>query len=89
MIAAGFSTKKNTAGTRFWQSFTTRFNVYFNGNEAYKEGMKAIEDGNKDSYQEILPLYPIGNKKTVGMGASNFDRAVEKLVKAFKALDLL
>ena len=84
MIAAGCSTKKNTAGTRFWQSFTTRFNVYFNGNEAYKEGMKAIEDGNKDSYQEILPLYPIGNKKTVGMGASNFDRAVEKSQKAIK-----
>ena len=34
----GCSTKKNTAGTRFFQAFTTRFNVYFNGNEAYKAG---------------------------------------------------
>lgn len=84
LTVAGCSTKKNTAGTRFWQSFTTRFNVYFNGNEAYKEGILAIEDGNKDNYQEILPLYPIGNKKTVGIGASNFDRAIEKSQKAIK-----
>lgn len=84
MMVAGCSTKKNTAGTRFWQAFTTRFNVYFNGNEAYKDGLKEIESGNKDSYQEILPLYPIGNKKTVGMGASNFDRAIEKSQKAIK-----
>lgn len=84
MIIVGCSTKKNTAGVRFYHSFTTRFNVYFNGNEAYKEGFKAIEDGNKDSYQEILPLYPIGNKKTVGIGASNFDRAIEKSQKAIK-----
>lgn len=84
MIIAGCSTKKNTSGTRFYHSLTARFNTYFNGNEAYKEGIKAIEDGNKDSYQETLPLYPIGNKKTVGMGASNFDRAIEKSQKAIK-----
>lgn len=81
---AGCSTDKNTARTRFYHSLTTRYNVYFNGNEAYKEGMKAIEDGNKDSYHEIIPLDPISNKKTVGMGAGNFDRAIEKSQKAIK-----
>lgn len=84
MIIVGCSTKKNTASTRFYHSLTARFNTYFNGNEAYKEGLKAIEDGNKDSYQETLPLYPIGNKKTIGMGSSNFDRAIEKSQKAIK-----
>ena len=84
LTVAGCSTKKNTASTRFWQAFTTRFNVYFNGNEAYKEGVLAIENGNKDNYQEIIPLYPIGNKKTVGLGGSNFDRAIEKSQKAIK-----
>lgn len=84
ITVVGCSTKKNTAGTRFYHSFTTRFNVFFNGNEAYKEGIKAIEDGNKDSYQEIIPLYPIGNKKTVGIGAANFDRTIEKSQKAVK-----
>ena len=84
LLATGCSSQKNTAGSRFWQAFTTRFNVYFNGSEAYKEGMKALEDGNKDNYQETIPLYPIGNKKSVGTGGSQFDRAIEKSQKAIK-----
>ena len=78
MGVAGCSTKKNTAGTRFYHAMTTRYNVYFNGNEAYKAGCKAIEQGNKDNYMEMLPLYPIGNKSTVGTGGGDFDRALEK-----------
>lgn len=84
IIAAGCSTKKNTAGSRFYHSFTTRFNVFFNGSEAFKAGAKAIEDGNKDNYMEMIPLYPIGNKKTAGIGAGDFDRAIEKSQKAIK-----
>ena len=84
IMLAGCSVKKNTAGTRFYQSFITRYNVYFNGNEAYKSGVLAIESGNKDSYLEMLPLYPIENKKTVGIGRSDFDRAIEKSQKAIK-----
>ena len=84
VIIGGCSTKKNTAGTRFYHSFTTRYNVYFNGNEAYKEGMLAIEQQNKDNYMEQIPLYPIGNTSTVGVGASNFDRAIEKSQKAIR-----
>ena len=37
------STKKNTAGSRFMQSFTTRYNVYFNGEQHYKEQLKKME----------------------------------------------
>lgn len=84
MIAAGCSTKKNTAGSRFYHSMTTRYNVFFNGNEAFKNGIKTVEDGNKDNYMETLPLSPIGNKKTIGLGEGDFDRAIEKAQKAIK-----
>lgn len=84
LMAGGCSTKKNTAGTRFYHSLTTRYNVYFNGNEAYKEGMLAIEQGNKDNHLERIPMYPIGNKTTVGTGASSFERAIEKSQKAIR-----
>ena len=36
ILFTGCSTKKNTAGSRFYHAMTTRYNVYFNGNEAYK-----------------------------------------------------
>ena len=77
LLLTGCSTKKNTKGSRFYHAMTTRYNVYFNGNEAYKSGCKAIEKGNKDNYMEMLPLYPIGNKSTVGTGSGDFERAIE------------
>lgn len=82
ILFSGCSTKKNTAGSRFYHAMTTRYNVYFNGNEAFKSGCKAIEKGNKDNYMEMLPLYPIGNKSTIGTGGGDFDRAIEKSQKA-------
>jgi len=84
LVLVGCSVKKNTAASRFYHSFTTRYNVYFNGNEAYKQGMQAIETGNKDNYMEMIPLYSIENKKSVGLGNGDFDRAIEKAQKAIK-----
>ena len=84
LLLTGCSTKKNTKGSRFYHAMTTRYNVYFNGNEAYKSGCKAIEKGNKDNYMEMLPLYPIGNKETTGIGTSDYERAIEKAQKAIR-----
>ena len=78
------STKDNTAQSRFYQSFVTRFNVYHNGNEAYKEGVQAQEKGHKDNYMEVIPLYVVSSPTTRKMGSSNFDKAVEKAQKASK-----
>lgn len=84
MLVAGCSTRKNTAGTRFYHALTTRYNVYFNGHEAYKSGLQAQQQGNKDNYMEMLPLYPIGNKETTGIGTSDYERAIEKAQKAIR-----
>ena len=78
------STKENTAQTRFYQSFVTRFNVYHNGNEAYKEGKQAQEKGHKDNYMDVIPLYVISNPNTRKTGSSSFDKAIEKAQKASK-----
>ena len=82
LTLSGCSTKKNTKGTRFYQALTTRYNVYFNGNEAYKAGCLALDQGNKDNYMDLIPLYPIGNPSSVGIGSGDFDRAIEKSQKA-------
>ena len=70
--------------TRNVQGFKARYNTYFNGHEAYKEGLAAQENGNKDNFTELIPLYMTGNKATANMGGSNFDRAVEKCQKTIK-----
>ncbi len=81
---AACSTRKNTAGTRFWQSFTTRYNVYYNGNEAYKEGMLAKEKGHKDNFTETLPFFMVGNESSRSLGKSNFETTITKCEKAIQ-----
>ena len=78
------STKKNTSQTRAWHSFTARYNTYFNGSQAFIDGSLEKEKGNKDNYTEMLPLYPVGNKKSREIGKSHFDRTIEKMEKTIK-----
>ncbi len=78
------STEKNTAQTRWWHSFTARYNTYYNGSLAYIDGSLAKEQGNKDNFTEMLPLYTVSNKNSKDLGSSNFDRAIEKSQKAIK-----
>ena len=84
MVVVGCSTKKNTATTRFYHAFTARYNTFYNGDVAYRDGLLELERANKDNYMEPLPYFPIGNKATAGSGGGNFDRAIEKSQKAIK-----
>ena len=84
MLTACGSTKVNTAQSRFYQAFVTRFNTYHNGLEAYKEGLDAQERSHKDNYMEIIPLYLVSKESTRSAGGSNFDKAIEKSQKAIK-----
>jgi len=84
MLAAACSTQKNTPKTRFWHSFNAKYNTYYNGTLAYIDGSLEKENGNKDNYTEMIPLYTVGNKNSRQLGKGNFDRAIEKCQKAIK-----
>ena len=84
MTTTGCSTQKNTGARRWWHSFNARYNTYFNGSQAYRDGALEKEKGNKDNFTEILPLYTVGNKGSRDLGKGNFDRAIEKSEKAIK-----
>ena len=84
MLMAACSAHKNTARSRFWQSFNAKYNTYYNGSQAYIDGALEKEKGNKDNFTEMLPLYTVGNKESRSLGKGNFDRTVEKMEKAIK-----
>lgn len=84
VILAACSTNKNTSQTRWWHSFTAKYNTYYNGSLAYIDGALEKEKGNKDNFTEIIPLYTVGNKSSKEIGSGNFDRAIEKCQKAIK-----
>lgn len=83
-VAAGCSTAKNTAATRWWHAFNARYNTYYNGTLAYIDGSLEKETGNRDNFTDIIPLYTVGNKNSRELGKSNFERAI---LKAEKAID--
>lgn len=84
LITAGCSTEKNTAQSRWWHSFNARYNTYYNGTLAYIDGSLEKENGNKDNFTEMIPLYTVGNKDSRELGKGNFERAIEKSQKAIK-----
>ena len=84
VVATACSTQKNTAKSRWWHAFNARYNTYFNGAQAYIDGSLAKENGNKDNFTELIPLYTVGNKASRSLGESQFNTAIEKAQKAIK-----
>lgn len=60
------STKRNTRTTRSYHAINTRYNIYFNANEAYKEALKSREESYTDTFSLILPVYPVYPAKSDG-----------------------
>lgn len=78
------STEKNTSRSRWWHSFNARYNTYYNGSVAYIDASLEKENGNKDNFTEMIPMYTVGNKKSRELGKANYDKAIEKCEKAIK-----
>ena len=81
LLVASCSTKKNTASSRKWQAFVTRYNVYFNAEQAYLEGRSAQDKGLKENYTDLLPMFGVGYEKQRSLGKSNFETSVTKCEK--------
>ena len=84
MIFSSCSTQKNTWATRSYHQTKVKYNILYNGNVAYEEGLKAIRDANTDDYTQILYLYPVSNHKAAEASASQMDKTIEKCRKCIK-----
>lgn len=82
LAITGCSTQKNTARSRWWHSFNARYNTYYNGTLAYIDGSLEKENGNKDNFTEMIPLYTVTNKNSRELGKSNYEKAILKCEKA-------
>jgi len=80
------STRKNTAASRNYQAFITRYNVYFNGDEHFKETLKEMEKKYEDDYSSRVYMHPAEAKARPKspQPEGNFDRSIEKAQKAIQ-----
>lgn len=78
------SPKENTAASRRWQAFVTRYNVYYNATQAYEKGEEAQRSGLREDYTERLPVFGVGYEKMRSLGRNDFDLAITKCEKAIQ-----
>jgi tetratricopeptide (TPR) repeat protein len=59
VTAYACSTKKDTVLSRNFHAITTKYNVLFNGKEAFNKGIEEINNNYKDDWFKRLPIEPI------------------------------
>ena len=84
LTASSCSTQKNTWATRSFHQTKVKYNILYNGNVAYDEGLKAIRDANTDDYSRVLYLYPVSNHSAAEAASSHMDKTIEKCRKCIK-----
>ena len=70
--------------SRHYNELNTRYNIYFNGNEAYKEGVKQLQTNFVEDFSKPLLLNEVSDHVRAKTTAGNMDKAIAKAQKAIK-----
>lgn len=82
LLTGGCSTKKNTLVRRTYHNITAHYNVYWNGMDNLRQGLKEYQAGLKDNYALVLPVYNYGDKAAASKMSQYADIAIKKASKA-------
>ena len=83
-IIVGCSRKKDSWTSRTYHQNVSRFNIYFNGEQALIKGKATIENGHKEDYDELLHAFKWGDDQLRQSVIPDMDRAIEKATKVIK-----
>jgi tetratricopeptide (TPR) repeat protein len=75
------STKKNTFVRRTYHNLTAHYNVYWNGMDNLRLGVKEFQASLKDNYAMVLPVYNYGDKSSATKISQYADIAIKKASK--------
>jgi tetratricopeptide (TPR) repeat protein len=81
LAVSGCSVEKNTGASRFFYSLISKYNIWFNGNEAYKAGVQKIKTSHRDDYSMMLPVFEYSSPESVRVASSDMERAIQKASK--------
>lgn len=84
MMLSGCSTQKAKWSNITYHNTTCHYNVWWNGNESLKSGLKDLQHAHIDDYTQILPVYQLGTQEQAMKIYPQMDKAVEKGVKGIK-----
>jgi tetratricopeptide (TPR) repeat protein len=75
------SVEKNTSTTRFYHGLTSKYNIYFNGNESFKKGVAKVNAAYRDDYSELLKVFEYSDPSTPSISSADMQRAIQKASK--------
>ena len=83
---ASCSPRKNTAASRRYQEFITRYNIHYNGATHFSETLADMESKYEDDYSRLLFMHPVEAKadESAPQPAGDFTRSIEKGQKAIQ-----
>ena len=81
LMVASCSVEKNTNMSRFYHNLTSNYNIYFNANEAFQDGVNRIEDAYVDDYSMLIPVFEYSDDNAARAGTGDMDRAIQKASK--------
>jgi len=81
LMVTSCSVEKNTNLSRLYHNVTSNYNIYFNANEAFLNGVKRIEDAHEDDYSMLIPVFEYSDENALRAGTGDMDRAIQKASK--------
>jgi tetratricopeptide (TPR) repeat protein len=83
-ILSSCSTKKNTFTRRVYHNLTAHYNVYWNGMDNMRSGLKEFEASVKDNYSLVLPVYNFGDKASINKISQYCEIGIKKATKTIQ-----
>lgn len=83
-LVLGCSNQRNTSASRTYHELTTRYNIYYNAEKAYREILENQLERSEEDYTDLLTFYPGAPTKEKQLPGGPFDVVVEKTTRAIK-----
>jgi len=80
-LLTGCSTEKNTLITRSFHNLTANYNIFFNGSESFKKGVKRAQEAYVDDYTQILSIFMFDQPSVAQTIAPDMERSIAKATK--------
>ncbi len=83
---ASCSPRKNTAASRKYQEFITRYNIHYNGETHFDETLADMESKYEDDFSRLIFVHPVEAKtdESAPQPSGDFTRSIEKAQKAIQ-----
>ncbi len=84
ILLSACSTRKNKKINRAYHAMTARYNVYFNGQEAFNEGLRNYEINLQEDFEKILSVRKMGSESDATSLFPDMELVIEKCTKSIK-----